>query len=106
MKPWLFIFASLFAGWVQAQPDSDRQKAISHIVVQDCGSCHGLQFKGGLGPSLLPEDLAGKPKEYLFVTIKYGRDGSAMPPWSRFFNDEEIHWMVDQLQKGGFHEKP
>ena len=25
-------------------------KVLEHLVKQDCGSCHGLTLKGGLGP--------------------------------------------------------
>ncbi|HAF55336.1 MAG TPA: cytochrome C55X NirC, partial [Thauera sp.] len=35
-----------------AQPDPQRARELIHIVRQDCGSCHGLTLKGGLGPAL------------------------------------------------------
>ena len=34
-----------------------RQAELSHMVKQDCGSCHGMTLKGGLGPALLEENL-------------------------------------------------
>lgn len=38
-----------------------RQKQLIHLLKQDCGSCHGLTLKGGLGPALLPDVLLSKP---------------------------------------------
>lgn len=70
------------------------------MVRQDCGSCHGLQFKGGLGLPLTPEALRDKPVEGLVATILMGRPGTAMPPWSRFLNEAEAEWVVKQLMAG------
>jgi cytochrome c55X len=69
-------------------------------VRQDCGSCHGLTLKGGLGPSLLPESLRDKPAQSMEATILFGRPGTAMPPWKNFLNEEEAAWIVQNLQKG------
>ena len=51
------------------EPDPARARELVHIVRQDCGSCHGLSFKGGLGPALTAEALADKPAEGLVATI-------------------------------------
>ena len=40
-----------------AAPDPERARELVHIVRQDCGSCHGLTLKGGLGPALTAEAL-------------------------------------------------
>ncbi|MDX2370482.1 MAG: hypothetical protein QNK36_19105, partial [Colwellia sp.] len=29
-----------------------RKAQLTHMVKQDCGSCHGMTLKGGLGPAL------------------------------------------------------
>jgi len=55
------------------EPEAARQKELVHLVRQDCGSCHGMTLKGGLGPALLPENLRDKPAEGLTATIYYGR---------------------------------
>ena len=70
------------------------------MLKHDCGSCHGLPPKGGLGPSLMPEALSDKSDELLIATIQNGRPGTAMPPWQRFLNVEESRWLVVQLRKG------
>lgn len=84
------------AAWA-AEPDAARQKELVHLVRQDCGSCHGMTLKGGLGPALLPETLRDKPVEGLVATIYYGRPGTPMPPWKQFMSEAEAAWIVDKL---------
>ncbi len=55
-----------------AEPDALRQKELVRLVRQDCGSCHGMTLRGGLGPPLLPENLHEKPADGLVATIYYG----------------------------------
>jgi cytochrome c55X len=81
-------------------PAPDRQKQLVHLVRQDCGSCHGMTLQGGLGPSLKPEALKGKPVESLVATIHAGRPGTPMPPWHRFLTEVEARWIVEQLLAG------
>ena len=77
-----------------------RQKEILYLLKQDCGSCHGMTLKGGLGTPLLPHNLQGKPDEFLVHTIREGRPGTAMPPWEQFLSEEETHWLVKALKQG------
>lgn len=84
------------AAWA-GEPDVARQKELIHLVRQDCGSCHGMTLKGGLGPPLLPENLAEKPAEGLVATIYYGRPGTPMPPWKQFMSENEADWIVQKL---------
>ena len=81
-------------------PDAARRSELIRLVRQDCGSCHGITLKGGLGPALLPETLHDKPAVGLKATILRGRPGTPMPPWDRFVNEQEAEWIVDNLQKG------
>lgn len=69
------------------------------MLKHDCGSCHGLPPKGGLGPSLMPEALAEKSDTLLIDAIRNGRPGTAMPSWKPFLNDVEIAWLVTQLRQ-------
>ena len=77
-----------------------RQHELLHLLKQDCGSCHGLTLKGGLGPALLPENLTGKPVSFLTSTILNGRPGTAMPPWKGLLKPEEAEWIANVLVKG------
>jgi len=93
----LVFFASLA---MAGEPAPERRAELSNMLVHDCGSCHGLTMKGGLGPALLPETLRDKPEAYLAATILYGRPGTPMPPWGPFLSPAEADWMVQRL-KGG-----
>lgn len=81
------------------EPDNSRQAELQNMLKHDCGSCHGLTLKGGLGPSLLAEDLLSKPTDYLVETIQNGRKGTAMPPWQPFISAQETRWLVLKLLK-------
>jgi cytochrome c55X len=76
----------------------EHAKRLVRLVRQDCGSCHGLRLTGGLGPSLLPGALEGKPPEYLAATILGGRNGTPMPPWRGLLTEQEVQWIVERLQ--------
>ncbi len=77
-----------------------RQNELTHIVKQDCGSCHGMTLKGGLGPALLMGDLQNKPILFIQNTILYGRVGTAMPPWKTLLTEQEALWIAEQLKQG------
>ena len=81
-------------------PSAARQAQLEHLLVQDCGSCHGLTMKGGLGPSLEPAALAAKDPEVLAFVILNGRPGTPMPPWRPFLTAAEVQWIVQQLRQG------
>ena len=63
---------------VQAEIGKEQQQELRYLVRQDCGSCHGMTLKGGLGPPLTPAALAGKPPELLLNSILLGRPGTAI----------------------------
>lgn len=83
-----------------ADPAPGRMRELVRMVRQDCGSCHGLTLKGGLGPPLLPETLREKPVESLRYTVLLGRPGTPMPPWNAFMTEAEADWIVRQLIQG------
>jgi len=81
-----------------AEPSPERQAELRNLLVQDCGSCHGLTLAGGLGPPIRAEDLSFKPVEYLAYTILHGRPGTAMPPWRPFLSEAEAVWLAQVLK--------
>lgn len=102
----VFLGAALVSACVSAaegpplEPEPLRARELIHIVRQDCGSCHGLTLKGGLGPALTVEALADKPAEGLVATIMGGRPGTPMPPFGTIVTEPEAQWIVDQLMRG------
>ena len=77
-----------------------RQAELVRLVRQDCGSCHGMTLKGGLGPPLVAAALGNKPAESLKYTILYGRRGTPMPAWRAFLNEADAEWIAARLLEG------
>ncbi|MDP2255320.1 MAG: cytochrome c [Polaromonas sp.] len=94
------VFSTGYAAESSASIAATRRVELVKLVRQDCGSCHGLALKGGLGPALLPEALKDKPPEYLKFVILHGLPHTAMPPWQRFLSEADAEWIVFNLQKG------
>ncbi len=88
------------AGAADTGPTPQRTAQLTHLVRQDCGSCHGMTLGGGLGPSLLPAALAGKPTDYLKYVILNGVAGSAMPGWSPLLTEADADWIAQHLLRG------
>ena len=70
------------------------------MVRQDCGSCHGIQLTGGLGPALTRERMADMPLESLTAVIYHGRPGTPMPGWKSMLSEAEADWIAQRLQAG------
>ncbi len=82
-----------------ADISAGRAAELAHMVTQDCGSCHGLTRKGGLGRPITAEALAGADPEVLALIILDGVPGTAMPPWRPLITEEEARWIAGYLLK-------
>lgn len=69
------------------EPTEQRQQELQNMLKHDCGSCHGLTLKGGLGPSLLAKALINKTVAFSVLTIRERRKGTAMPSWKPFMTE-------------------
>jgi cytochrome c55X len=94
----LALTAMTSAAWAQEVPAA-RAAELEHILIQDCGSCHGLTMKGGLGSPLTAEALDGADPETLAYIILEGVPGTAMPPWRPLLTDDEALWIAQYLLK-------
>ncbi len=81
-------------------PDAARTRVLADLVRQDCGSCHGMTLKGGLGRALTPESLRESTTDGLARIILDGVPGTPMPPWSGLITEEEALWIAESLRKG------
>lgn len=97
LAAWLVAAVPALAG---EAPPPGRRAELTYLLRQDCGSCHGMTLKGGLGPSLLPEALEGKGAESLAYIILYGVRGTPMPPWAGELSPEEARWLAETLKTG------
>lgn len=95
----LAALLALAAAPALAEVPPDRAQALKHMVIQDCGSCHGLTMKGGLGRPLTREALAHAEPEGLAAIILDGVPGTAMPPWRPLLTEEEAIWIARYLKQ-------
>ena len=100
------ISAAILAGFISgsiasAQPLSQSRKAeLTNLVRQDCGSCHGMTLKGGLGKPLLPQNIAVFDVDELAELILEGVPGTPMPPWKELLSRQDANWIASTLKKG------
>ncbi|MDH3582263.1 MAG: cytochrome c [Hyphomicrobiales bacterium] len=93
--------AAMLAGSVVAHAlDGKRQSELTYLVRQDCGSCHGMTLKGGLGGPLLPDALADLSREGIASIILDGISGKPMPPWQGQLSKAEAMWIAEKLKTG------
>lgn len=74
-----------------------RAVELERLVRQDCGSCHGMTLKGGLGADLRAERLQGTAPESLAAIILDGVPGTPMPPWRPLLTEGEALWIAEYL---------
>jgi len=101
---WLLLSSAMGVGGMStncAQAlDAAMERQLTHLVRQDCGSCHGMTLKGGLGGPLLPETLAGFSNEGIASIILGGVPGKPMPPWQGELSEEAALWIAETLKTG------
>lgn len=93
-------FLTLLCGGASAGPTETRARELIDLLRQDCGSCHGLTLKGGLGPSLLPDRLRDRDPGEIADVIMNGRPGTPMAPWKFEIDGAEALWMARILKEG------
>lgn len=81
-----------------AEISAERAETLEHMVIQDCGSCHGLTMRGGLGSPLTPDRLAHAEPEWLALIILDGVPGTAMPRWRPVLTEDEALWIARYLK--------
>ncbi|MFW3615202.1 c-type cytochrome [Billgrantia antri] len=86
------------AGLADDSISAERQAELETLLYQDCGSCHGMTLRGGLGPALPRDRMQGFSPEALAYIIQHGIPGSAMPGWKALLSDAEARWLADHLR--------
>ena len=102
MRSLAFIAVFLLAPAAGAEVTAIDAERLTHLVTQDCGSCHGMTLKGGLGPDIRPARFAGVPPETIAQIILDGVPGTPMPPWRPLLSDDDARWIALYLS-GGTH---
>ena len=76
----------------------DRAKTLELLVRQDCGSCHGMTLKGGLGPDLRAKRLSNTAPDSIASIILNGVPGTPMPPWKGLLSEQDALWIAQYLK--------
>ena len=90
----------LLADTSAATIGADRAGELERLVRQDCGACHGMTLKGGLGPDIRADALGRLDRSAVAGVILDGRPGTAMPPWRPLLTETEAEWIADYLMSG------
>ncbi len=94
------VFALLVAPAAAGSDPAPNPEKLTHLVIQDCGGCHGLTLKGGLGKPLTAEHLSQWDREQLAHIILDGVPGTPMPAWRPLMTEAEARWIADMLKQG------
>ncbi|MGR4066408.1 cytochrome c [Halomonas sp. LR3S48] len=78
--------------------DPERKAELETLLYQDCGSCHGMTLRGGLGPALPRDRMEGFSTEALAHIIQHGIPGSAMPGWKALLSEADARWLAEHLR--------
>ncbi len=93
-----FLFFQIFVTISSRAEKSDAE--LKHLLKHDCGSCHGMRLKGGLGVPLTREFMQGRNRSEIKGVILNGRPGTAMPPWRSLVTEGEANRLAEILIKG------
>lgn len=92
---WLTPQTALAESQNPGAPDPER---LETLLYQDCGSCHGMTLRGGLGPALPRDRMQTLSPEALTHIIRHGIPGTAMPGWKALLSEEEARWIAEHLR--------
>lgn len=97
---WPDLVLALVAASAHASETIPDASKLANLVRQDCGSCHGLTLRGGLGKPLTSEHLQAWNRDQLVSIILDGVPGTPMPPWRALISEGDARWIADRLQQG------
>ena len=84
-----FVFFILaFSTALSAAPDGHK------LYSKHCSVCHNENGMGGIGLPLNGEKVEHFPRDYLFKTVRLGREGRIMPAFNKL-SDAQINAIVD-----------
>lgn len=94
------LIALLMSSGPALASDASSTDDLINLVKQDCGSCHGLTLKGGLGPDIRPQSLSHYDVETLSTVVLDGIPDTAMPPWRPLLSEADAQKIAEYLLQG------
>lgn len=95
---------AIFAGktWANGPTETIDPDRLANLVRQDCGSCHGLTLKGGLGRPLTVSHMRLLDEDTIRKIVLDGIPGTAMPGWRGLLSAKDAEWIARALREGEF----
>lgn len=90
----LMLAAGLLASTLLSANSNVQTEA---LYQEHCASCHGSDRLGGMGPALLPENLARLKKDQAEEAIRNGRPATQMPAFSHTLNAESVTALAEYI---------
>jgi cytochrome c oxidase cbb3-type subunit 3 len=80
------------------------------LFLRNCAGCHGMDGRGGIAPEIgNPVFQKAATDEFIVRTIRYGRQGTAMPAFERpdapAFTDQEVADVLAYVRTLGVHKR-
>jgi mono/diheme cytochrome c family protein len=72
-------------------------EAAARLYLEHCAACHGAGRLGGLGPALLPENLARVRRAAALEIIAAGAPATQMPAFAGILDEAEIESLADLI---------
>ncbi len=97
---WRILIPAGFAVWflfgmAQLAEAADEFAKTTANYRQHCAACHGADRLGGIGPALIPENLARLRKPEAEKVIREGRPATQMLGFGQQLGNEEIKGLVE-----------
>ena len=86
----ILVGVTFLFGMAQLAEAADESARTAANYQRHCASCHGADRLGGIGPALIPENLARLRKPEAEMVIREGRPATQMLGFSQQLNSEEI----------------
>lgn len=93
MKNMHYLFILLFIVFASSAYSAPDGQNLYH---KHCAVCHNENGMGGIGLPLNSEKIEHFPRDYLFKTVRLGREGRIMPAFSKL-SDAQINAIVDYI---------
>lgn len=97
---WAGAVVALLATAVFAEPgaqDAARPQEATKLYGQHCAACHSPDRLGGMGPALLPDNLARLRKQEAIKVIEGGRTATQMPAFGAQLDKDQIAALADLI---------
>ena len=91
----LFRFAALTLAVTASLPSGAAEPVA--LFNQHCAACHGNDRLGGIGPALLPDNLARLRKPEAEKVVREGRPATQMPAFGSQLSAAEVKSLVDYV---------